>query len=472
MSQEKKPVFGKITDTEKDITVYQKDSTANAVFLYERGETVFKDTRFRILISTHYYARIKLFNKEGFDYATVEIPIYNNKEASEKVKDIKAVTHNGERQVYLAAANVYTERKNEYWSVVKFTLPDIKEGSIIEYEYTLESPFKFNFKGWTFQNDIPKIYSEFHALIPGNYVYNRRLSGYQELLLNESKLKKNCFSVEGISKMADCEEVTYAMENIPAFIEEDYMTAKVNHISAINFELSEFMGFDGVKYKYTKTWEDVDKEFRTEKTVGVQLRKVDYLEKRLPEDILITEPLLERAKKVYAFIQNHFRWDGKLRLFNEVNVKKAFDEQVGNAAEINIALINALNAAGIETYALLLSTRENGLPTRLHPVITDFNYLVAKTDIDGVTYLLDATQRSLPFGTLPLRALNGYGRVMEFKKGSYWLDINPEKNSVIQTTLTIELTEDGNFKGLAHRMSGCHQKCWHCKSGRRSPPGR
>lgn len=452
-SQRKQPDFGKISDWENNLKIYEKDSTANAVFLYESGETRFKDSRNYILISTTHYARIKIFDREGFDEAVIEIPIFHNKEASEKVIDIKGITHNGFRQTFLNKKNIYTDKLNEHWSVVRFTLPDVHEQSIIEYQYTIETPFKFNFKGWEFQTKIPKIYSQFHALIPGNYVYNRRLSGYLKLLINDAKIKKNCFSVEGISNMADCEEVTYAMENIPAFIEEDFMTAKVNHLAAINFEPLEFSGFDGTIYKYTKSWKDVDNEFRTEKSIGVQLRKVDYLEKRLPEAILQTSDELERAKKVYSFIQNHFRWNNEIRFFNEVNVKTSFDSQIGNSAEINIALINALNAANIDVNPMLISTRDNGLPTKIHPVINDFNYIIAKVDINGKSYLLDATNRFVPFGMLPLRDLNGYGRVMDFKKGSYWFDILPPKNSLTQISLNLELDKNGDFRGTLHELN-------------------
>lgn len=94
-----------------------------------------------------------------------------------------------------------------------------------------------------------------------------------------------------------------------------------------------------------------------------------------------------------------------------------------------MSLINLLNAAGIKTNLMLLSTRQRGFPKKTHPVMSDFNYSIAKVTIDGKDYLLDATNKYLPFGMLPFKALNHYGRVMDFKKASYWFNIIPERRN-------------------------------------------
>lgn len=442
--------FGKITQQEYDLRIYEKDSTANALFLYENGETHFKISNDRIVISTTYYAKVKIFNKAGEDNATIEIPIYHNKDRKEKVIKIKGYTHNSTNKIALNPKNIFTEKINERNSVVKFTMPNIKEYSIIEYEYTLESPFMFNFTGWEFQSEIPKLFSRFYALIPGNYSYNRILVGSQKLSLNDAKIKKKCFHIPRAIKEADCEELTYIMEDIPAFIEEDYMLSKNNYLSRIKFEISEFNGFDGTKHKYTKSWKYVDREFRTKKSIGKQLRKIDYIKKRIPQDLYSINGQLIKAKKVYNFIKNHFTWDTKTRLFNKVNVKEAFDKKIGNSTEINIALINALNAVGLNAKIVLLSTRSNGLPTKLYPVISDFNYAIAKIEIDGKTYLLDATNKLLPFGMIPYKTLNGHGRVMDFNKESYWIDLKPRNNNLTRISMNLEINDEGNFEGLMH----------------------
>ncbi|MDO9594628.1 MAG: hypothetical protein Q7J19_06515, partial [Lutibacter sp.] len=395
--------FGVLKNEELNLKTYNLDTVANALVLYESGHTVFKIKSDKVIISTKHYKKIKIFNREGYKHASFSIRLYNNKTGFESVDEIKAITHNHLNKTFLSKSEIFEEKVSENWKEVKFTMPNLKEGSIIEVEYTLETPFKFNLTGWEFQSDIPKIFSQYKASIPGNYFYNRKLNGYLKLKTNSSTIKKDCFSIPGNAGSANCEEVTYVMENIPAFEVEEYMTDKENFISKIKFELSEFLWFDGSKEKYTTTWEAVDREFKTDKNIGGQFKKNKLFIDKLPTEIKLLNSDLEKAKAVYSFIQDHFTWNNKYGIFGNINLKEAFENKVGNVGEINISLINALKAAGLKGELILLSTRENGFPTKLHPVITDFNYIIAKVTIDNKTYLLDATNKLAPFGLLPFK---------------------------------------------------------------------
>lgn len=441
-------VFGILNAKEKEMKYYEQDSTANAVVLYEEAKTeffIYNDSR--VYIKTKVYRKIKVFNKEGANQADVSIELYNGEKQKEVVKNIKAVTHNGLKTNYLIEKNIYTERLSDEISRVSFAMPNVQEGSIIEYEYIKESPYYYNFTGWDFQHEIPTIESVFTAEIPGNYVYYRTLFGYEKLAKNDSKIKRKCFYIDGIDGVADCEVLIYSMEHVPAFIEEDYMTSSKNYISSIRFELAEFKAFDGRRVKYSKTWKSVDKDYKRDKDIGSQLNKNSYFKKRIPEKIINEVDELTKAKNIFKLIQDHYNWNNKYRLFREMNVTKAYEKETGSIGEINMSLINALNACGIKTEMALLSTRKNGFPTKLHPVISDFNYIVARTVINGQTYFLDATDKNLPFGVLPFRCLNKDVRVMDFKNGSYWEEIIPINTSSKKVQMLLKINDEGNFEG-------------------------
>ncbi len=439
--------FGGITQDEYDLTMYSKDSSANAVVLYEYGTTKFHKIGLNMVIRRKHYSKVKIFNKEGVQNATIKIPIYNTLKEKEKVFNVRATTHNGLEKTSLDQKNIFVGSVTNNWAEVKFTMPNVKDNSIIEYEYTLESPFIFNFKGWEFQSDIPKIHTEFYALIPGNYLYNRSLRGYLKLSKNIVNVKRKCFSVDYFARTADCEELIYAMKHVPAFVEEDFLTKKENYLSAIKFELSQFKDFDGNRKKYTKNWRNVDKEFRKERSIGKQLKKIDYLKNHLPKTLLKGGINLVNAKNIYYFIQDHFSWNEQIKLFSNTNGKDVYLKKVGNSTEINISLINALNAAGFDAQMVLLSTRNNGLPTKLYPVLSEFNYAIVKLNIEGNSYLLDATTKNMPFNMLPFRTLNSYGRVMDFRKGSYWYPLEAKSNNITRTSLNLKMEENGNFIG-------------------------
>lgn len=452
-SQETTYTFGKITSNDLNFKAQEIDSTANAVVLYESGDSEFIADDY-VNVHTTYYFKIKLFKKEGFEHATFSIPIFNNKTISEEVIEIKGITHNSNNtnKTHLSLNDVFTVAKNKNLKTVKFTMPNLEEGCIIEVSYTVVTPFKYNLTGWNFQSDIPKLTSQYKALIPGNYTYNRRLTGYLKLSINNSSVKKKCFKVDGYAGYSDCEEIIYGMKNIPAFIEEDYMTSKENFISKIKFELAESTWFNGKKTKFTTTWDVVDKEFKTDKNIGIQLKKIKYFEDLIPSEIKDIPNDLNKAKAVYSFIQNHYTWNERYGIFREARVKEAFENRIGNSNEINISLINALKTVGLNAELVLSSTRNKGLPTKLYPIITDFNYVLAKVNIGGKVYLLDATQKLNPFAQLPFKCLNSYGRAMDFENESYWVNIVSNANNKTILYASLILNEDGIIEGKLRKV--------------------
>lgn len=449
--------FGQLALSEQNFKVYEKDTTAHAVYLFEKGENYFEVRRNYVYLITKYHAKIKILDKQGFGESEIAIPFYHSEDRTEKISGIRAITHNGIVKSSLQQEDVFEVDVNDRWSEKRFTFPNVKEGSILEYMYEVQSPFLFNLKGWDFQGDIPKVYTEYAAKIPGNYRYNRALMGELTLDVNDASIRKNCFRIPDSSvKPADCEVLKYVMRDVPAFMaDEDYMLSENNYRARLEFELSEYLGFDGRKEKFTKSWKDVDKEFRTDRDIGGQLRKKNYFERNIPLEMLsANEDKLTKAKRIYAFVKSHYTWNEKFGVFRDNRVKQAFDERTGNVAEINITLINLLNAADIETDLMMISTRAHGLPKKSHPVMTDFNYLVAKTEIDGVTYLLDATEKELPFGMLPYRCLNYYGRVMDLDGDSYWFEIEPENLNGRAVRVQMDLDfENGNGKGEIDEIS-------------------
>ena len=156
---------------ELKMKTYEKDSTANALVLYEYGNSFIEQSHFNLVTEEKH--KIKILNQEGFDKATITIYLYNNERASEKVKNIVATTYNlidGKvtKTKLDAKKDVFNEKYDKNYTLVKFTMPNVKLGSVITYSYTLTSPFKFKYKGWNFQSNIPKLYSEYRTSIPGN----------------------------------------------------------------------------------------------------------------------------------------------------------------------------------------------------------------------------------------------------------------------------------------------------------------
>ncbi len=435
------------TVTLNDLTKnkFELDTTASAIVLNEFGEAYFESGTGLLIVTIH--KLVKVLDKEGLSEGNFTLYLRKSGSQQDELHSIKGVTHyikNGEKKsMELDKKSIFYE-KNASYDLVKFTLPNVEVGAIVEVKYVLSTPFRLNYWPWEFQSEIPKLYSEFWANIPANYLYNVSLRGYLKLDKNESELVKECFRMGGVS---DCSRMKFAMRNIPAFREEKYMTAKSNFLSAISFELSEVKYFEGGGRKITESWEDVYKRLFDHDDFGVQIKKARGVFKSKVKDITngISDPK-EKAKKIYAWIQSYYEWDGHFGEYTNKGVKEAFENKKGNVSEINLSLLGALQAADLIAYPVILSTRENGLTTSLYPVLSEFNYVIVQFRAGDEYILLDATDSFMPFGMIPERCLNGSGRLL-IEDVALQVDLVPSMKSRRVSNLALKLDDAGELSG-------------------------
>ncbi len=446
--------YGTVTGSEMDMKNYAKDTSAHAVVLQEFGKSrIDAVSDDNIKLRYQYHVKIKIFDDKAFYEGTVQIPLYNNSDydSYETVEDIKGVTFykddNGvTQQIELENKKIYPEKVNKHLSYYKFAMPGLKKGCIIEYQYTVESPYFENLRHWQFQWDIPKVYSEYEVHIPAFWVFNASLKGKLKLTKNKGDLEPKCFEFHGA--YSDCSLLDFGMADIPAFIEEDYMTSPKNFLSAINFELAEYTDlFTGAKTKLTKEWRDVDYQLKTEPDVGGQMKRKGLFKDKIAPVIAGKTDDLDKAKAVFDYIKKLYKWNNTYGIYSVDGLSKAIDTRSGSVADINLSLVAALAAAGLNSSAVLLSTRDNGVVNTLYPVLGDFDYVVASVAIGDHNYLLDATDPLLPFGMLPFRCLNDKGRVLSLDKPSYWIDLNLAQKETTSRSFDFTLQDNGKIKG-------------------------
>lgn len=438
------PKLNKTTTDELKMSLYDKDSNAVAVVLHESAN-LYLDPAFDYKTRTDFYYRIKILDKKGFEKATISIDSYDKKQ----VIDIKGITYNlsingSIQRNTLEKENIFETDHPNKWKSTKFTMPNIKEGSVIEYSYSTISPY-LTIDDWYFQSDIPKIKSEFDAAILGNYQYNIRIIGPLKLDKDKPTIDKNCVYIDGLGQGA-CVKYSYAMYNIPAFEEEEFMLSKKNYVSRLSFDLKKYTSPRGVIQDYTSTWKDADKKLKSI-FFNNQTTKKSFFKRNLPETILTISNTLERTQKIYDFIQNHYTWNGKNWNSEDESVKESFSTKSGSAGEINLSLYNSLKAADIDANLVVLSTRKHGIPTKLYPIIFDFNYVIVKVIIEGKTYYLDATDKFLPFGQIPEKCLNGEAREINFNEESNWTTLVPKYKTFKSSTVRLTLNDEGVFEG-------------------------
>ena len=445
--------FGKVSYIELDMKVYDRDTSAVAVVLKEFGEAFF-DLETLNTIRYQYHVKIKILKEQGKNWANFELVRRKSKSMQEAIRSIKASSFNRDgnswKESALQSKNIFNENVNDDYALTKFAVPDVQVGSIVEVYYELETPFTFKFVPWEFQTDIPKVNSEFWAMYPAYYTYNITLKGFLAMTKNESSVIKQCSST-GLTDMgtaagADCVQFKFGMQNIPAFKDEDYMTARSNFLSAINFELAQITHPDGRIDKITTEWKEAEKELKEHANFGVQVKRARKLFEDKVKEVLSAEKDQKAiTQNLYNYFKGNYLWNGDYGSFTDQGVKKAFETKKGNVADINLSLLGALLEARINAEPVLLSTRSRGLPIKLHPVLSDFNYVLVGVKFKDDYVLLDATDVLHPFGFIPERCLNGEGRAIW--ETSDWIPLKPNTRERISYDLKLKLMEPGEITG-------------------------
>jgi hypothetical protein len=450
-----KPKLGLIDRLSVEMKAYPNDSTADAVVLYDYGKVNFLyDERRGFYMEMDCWMRIKILKESALDRASVSLSFYdaNVFDKSEVIQEISGYTYNlNGNQVettQMDKKSIKREKLAENISSVKFNLPNVKKGSVIEYRYTKITPFKVQDKPdtWRFQSAIPVKWSEFNIIIPQFLNYQIIMGGYLPLF---KSLREGVNVTTGNSRL-DGAGLSYrfVMKDAPAFTNEPFITTANDYLSKISFELASIAVPGEIIKQYSQTWEQVDETFTQATWFGAELKK-NVFSKDIKDAILKgATDSTEKMNLGYAYIQKNMKWDDTKSTSARGGIKKAFDNKKGNASEINLLLTNLLRELNLDCDPVVLSTRSNGQVLEHLPSLEVFNYVVCRVHIGNNEYLLDATQVNSKPGLLPEHALNGRGRVIPKKGTGYFVNLASKdtKNKLEMITADI-LPDEGVMKG-------------------------
>lgn len=439
---QKSPIkFGDIPMADMTMTSYPEDSSAAAVVLVDYGEAYIQVNSLTASMTFERHVRIKVLRKEGMQWANVIIPLYKSGSAEEKVFQLKASTFNYENgkitESKLNKDGIFREDFNRNIMHEKFTLPDVKEGSVLEFTYKVNSDFLTNFPNWEFQRSIPTRLSEYWAILPDFFIFQKYMQGYVPVTSYDIKdMNYSGYAAKGHH---------WVSKNVPAFKEEPQMTSESDYISKINFALSH-INFPGqMIQEIMGSWPKlVDILMDDEDFYGV-IKGSGFLKNKVEELTQgITDPL-EKITAIHNYIKQNIEWDG-YKHFYATNLKKVMERKKGSSGDINLMLGSMLEKAGFNVEMVLLSTRDHGFIREEFPMARQFNYTVCLVRLPDKNIFLDATEKYLPVNVLPERCLNGRGLIIS-NKNFGWVTLDTKTKSKTVVSADFELGETGSLKG-------------------------
>lgn len=459
--------YGKVDPEEFDTQIKGQDSAAAAIKLFDVGKGYFEISHgsgnFIYVFERH--VRYKVVNKNSYDLANLEIELYRNDNGSEEnLELIKGATYNlVDHKIEISKMGSdakFSSRLDKNHIVKKFTLPNIKEGSIIEYSYRTKSDFIFKLDDWYFQGIYPCKYSAYTLILPEYYRYKIAVGGYLDIQhpkpldIMENYVIPATNSSPSKTITSSASKNQYFAEDIPAIKNESYITTLEDYVSKVGFELTS-TNFPGSSYKdYSSSWPMIVADMKKEEKFGEFIKRDNY-EKGFLDGILKGEkdPGL-KMNLIFNYIKNSIKWDGKYNDFSVATNQRAIvEKKSGNSAEINLCLLGLLKLAGLDACPILTSTRKNGAHPG-YPLEAKFNNVIVEVEIGDKKHLLDAIDKNNVIDLISYQNLSHRGLKLNLEtNAAEWIPLEYTNLSRENITYNLKLSTDNKLTGTIYRSS-------------------
>lgn len=499
--------FGKPTKEEMQMTVYQQDPNAEAVILCRLTNVEYTIQPNGYVVDYHEKFRVKVLKPEGARFANVTIPyskIEENKSGinatrislkassidigtnkfktnfgagtnspisyfddaggsmtenamgvytDESVEDLKATAFNMENgkvvKSKLKNSDVVKEQIDEQNWQVKFTVPNVKEGTVIEYEYTLHSQLFWRLHDWFAQCEIPVAYACLDMEIPNYLIFNIEEHGIQRLACT-CTVGSMQYKIESdpLAKpiTVNTNRYTCVGRNLIAMPKDQYVWNVNDYCAGITAELKTFSLRGTMSMPYAKTWDQIDAMLLDDDDLGKQLNNHSPLSDELSSVKDITNEQ-DRAEAICKMVFNKVKWNGKYFLWPE-KTSETLKKGEGNNADINMLLIQTLRDAGLKADPVVLRQRDEGQMPYNFPTISKLStYVVAIKYSNGMTSYVDASSAGGCLDALPEVLLVDKARLVAKGNRSPWVNLQKVSKSQIATIIDATLDVNGKLSG-------------------------
>jgi hypothetical protein len=416
------------------------DENAPAEILYKSLHFSIDNTTGNLVKEAFY--RIKIYDKDkAEDWLNLEIPLYQGSGSEqETLSKMKAFTYNLENGATLATkvdkSSKYKSKESKYVSITKFAFPNVKNGSVIEYQYEINSPFLFIIPEILIETDTPSLYTEYVLDTPSNIAYNVNYTGSLSPKYREIE--------ERMMYGMNYKTYRFGYENVKGFKTEKFVNNDRNYRTKISAELHS-TNFRELKL-YSSSWEQIKQRLYENEDFGGELKKTKLAKENLPANISGISNEAEKADAIFNYVKNTFTWNKDRGVYIEDGIKKMLETKTGNAAEMNLFLVMLLREAGIKADQLVISTVSNGMINLASPNISNMNFVIAAIQTKDGFHLYDATAKQSSMDQLPPRDWNQFGILMAKEKVQQ-LSMTNAKTSFTYLTADAKINDDGSISG-------------------------
>lgn len=452
--------FGKIDKRE----VEQIDPDIPAEVIFDHGKLELGD---QFIYKLKRHKRIKIHTSQGLEYATFNLAFNAGEEqAIEKLEAITYVLNRKgklEKHKLNVKKDVFEQDLTAGWKKLAFTMPEVKEGAVIEIRYVYKIGGPFSLPNWEFDDYIPVRWSEMEAIIPVRQEFSlvSRLSKDFHISTVDEKTVYIYFdhtpelghetSQKRVRRMkSPAQHYRWVMRDLPATRIEPQISSISNYREKIFFQFSAFNAPGRSSREYAESWEDVSEFLSEDEKFGLQLDK-DRWSQTLIEELFSEEDSREsKIEKIYDYV-NSFRWNEREDFYIQSSLEEVNRNKAGNSVELNLLAVKLLKQAGFSAYPVLTSTRSNGKISKEFVLLSQFNYVVALVEHNGRDMIMDVLDGH-GGALVPTYLLNGEGLVIN-RYTPRWVNLEKQTSSNTIVKYELEMTDDTLINGHAELTS-------------------
>lgn len=463
------PVFGQVgADSISEIDIFQKFGRVNQADLQGQAdhdypyEYLLKESTIRfeergnsIVAVIDHLVRIKVHSDEPIEVAEaslVGIPYYFA-DSMERIVKLEGITHqpDGSRSM-LNQNNIRTVDLNSRYKIIEFEMPDVRQGSVIEYRYQLERRYIEELPSFRFSHRVPTKEAAVH-LKNTNYLRFDVVEQNADFDIQYNEQRIDTSNVPRIFTYQRPEPVviqSWEAEDIPAIDASSYISSIGDVSAVLKFQISEF----GVpRQPLDNSWDFVaaqiqrnNKPFEViEYNTGLQNTGRQIREQ--------TGDLTSAQDSVFHLVNSSAQYNEMSAVFVDGPLGHVLEGEPANQAEINMVLLTMLRGAGVDANPLYISGREFGRIDKEFPSLYQFNKMLVVSTIGNNKYFMDASfPYSLP-NLIPVESYNEQGMILS-ENDYEWVEISPEKSLFnLEVNIDADLTEQGDLIGRVEAVT-------------------
>lgn len=437
-----------VTPEELAMTAETRAPGAAAVYLYTQVDQDQQNRYERI------YQQIKVLGEEGRDRANIQL-LY--RDPIDTIMGVAARVIQPDGSVVEFTGEVYDRplavNRAAGLRAKSFTLPDVRVGSVIEYQYQRRWQSSTFTSRWVLSQDLYTRQASYAMQHPS--FGNLQWSWPEQLPPGTAQpvLEKGVVRME--------------IRDMPAFVIEPFMPPLSDMTVHVEFHWL-VANSDAKKY-----WRDFG--MASWKSADDFIGKPRDVAKVLAGIIAPADAATQKAMKIYEHVR-HMRnvWtenpvqrperDVELVL-KAKDVRSVMKNSFGNSNQLQLYFIALARAAGLDAAPVLLASREEQFFDSSRMEAGQLDKLIVAVQLEGREVLLDPASADLPFGKLFWSDTGVPGLKLD-KDGGQWIQ-TPTPRSVdarVNRKAALDLTADGVLEGTLEVSYSGHEAAWRIRN--------